>query len=669
MQAPATPAEQLFIVYGDELYRYALALVGSEQRARTLLRALATDLPATIPDLPLLLQRLLQVARRSGPHPGRRWWLRPARELTFGPFLLQSLSIEQRALLLALLLFGFQSEQLATLLATTPESARGTLVDAVRLLGPAVGLNITDQLSDEQCPSIRTLLVDQGLGSRQSGAVRGHLAVCAHCRAFDHAWIGITQAVEAALRTVLRERSIPTSLVTKLAQTTSTDLGLPLLRMALVPVIVLGLIAALIIPGRQREPVAVGTFATSEPIAPRELIDRALARHMRPPERDGVWYGRYETLWYFSDDLYAPLLAEIWLDPGLPGRHRLQLSHRDGGAPYELQVGDGVRRLSYALDAAYAPSIYGALPIRARPGTPALLDQSLDTAAQQRARDERLRSGPWILVPNYLRQARTATDLRLLGRQREGQRTVQILSFSAITPLGWPDGTAPEAERVTVLLAIDPEDGLLYRITELVGPAGGVQVSRTIWRLLSQDWLSGSEQIRTTFAIERAWSGVGEFSEASLSMSADFALPLVAARTLADPALLLDPGAPSVWLPALPPPGIDRALLIWPNADLGSTSQPESLIYLGTERRLMLIFRQLAPQQAPREGGWQVALQPGRLGRYSATLTHTASRAELQIESWGFTRAELLELIATLSPAQSTNILAQADLFVQYRAE
>ena len=83
----------------------------------------------------------------------------------------------------------------------------------------------------------------------------------------------------------------------------------------------------------------------------------------------------------------------------------------------------------------------------------------------------------------------------------------------------------------------------------------------------------------------------------------------------------------------------------------------------------MLIFRQLAPQQAPREGGWQVALQPGRLGRYSATLTHTASRAELQIESWGFTRAELLELIATLSPAQSTNILAQADLFVQYRAE
>lgn len=666
MQAPATPAEQLFIVYGDELYRYTLALVGSERQALILLRRLAADPPATLPDLPLLLQRLLQIARRTGPVPIRRWWPQPTPELTFGPFALQSLPIEQRALLLALLLFGFQSEQLATLLATTPELARVTLIDAVRRLGPAAGLTLTDQVSDEQCSSIRALLVDQNLGLRQSGAVRGHIAVCSHCRAFDHAWIGITQAVEAALRAVVRERSMPASLVAQLSQARSTGSRLPLLRIALVPLVVLGLIAMLIIPDRSRESVRMGALATSEPIAPRELIDQALARHMRPPERDGIWYGRYETLWYFSDDLYAPLLAEIWLDPLLPGRHRLQLSHRDGGAPYELQVGDGIRRLSYALDATYAPSIYGALPVRARPGSPALLDQSLDAAAQQRARDERLRSGPWMLAPNYLQQARMATDLRLLGRQREGQRTVQILSFSGITPLGWPDGATPEAEQVTVLLAIDPEEGLLYRITELVGPPGGVQVSRTIWRLLTQDWLSSSEQIRTTFAIERAWSGVGEFSEASLSVSADFALPLVAARTLADPALLLNPGAPSIWLPALPPAGIDRALLIWPNADLETTSQPESLIYLGRERRLMLIFRQFAPQGAQLEGGWQVALQPGRLGRYRATLTHTTTSAELQIESWGFTRTELLELIATLGPARSTSIMAQADIFVRY---
>lgn len=663
MQAPAPPAEQLFIVYGDELYRYTLALVGSEQRALILLRRLAADLPTSLPDLPLLLQRLLQIARRSGPIPVRRWWPKSALELTFGPFVLQSLPIEQRALLLAFLLFGCQGEQLATLLATPPELARATLVDAVRRLGPAAGLTLTDQVSDEQCLSIRALVADQNLGSRQSGAVRGHLAVCTHCRAFDHAWIGITQAVEAALRAVLRERFVPASLV---AKTTSTGPHLPLLGVVLVPVVVLGLIAALILPDRNRDQVRVVALATSEPIAPRELIDQALARHMHPPERDGIWHARYETLWYFSDDLYAPLLAEIWLDPRLPGRHRLQLSHRDGGAPYELQVGDGVRRLSYALDAVYAASIYGALPIRARPGSPALLDQSLDAAAQQRARDERLRSGPWMLVPTYLQQARTATDLRLLGRQREGQRTLQILSFSGITPFAWPDAATPEADRVTVLLAIDPEEGLLYRITELVGPVGGVQVSRTIWRLLTQDWLSGSEQMRTTFVIERAWSGVGEFSEASLSASADFALPLIAARTLADPALLLEPGAASIWLPVRPPPGIDRALLIWPNADLETASQPESLIYLGSARRLIVIFRQFAPQGARLEGAWQVALQPGRFGHYSATLTHTTTSAALQIESWGFTRAELLELIASLRPVSSTSILAQADIFVRY---
>ena len=80
----------------------------------------------------------------------------------------------------------------------------------------------------------------------------------------------------------------------------------------------------------------------------------------------------------------------------------------------------------------------------------------------------------------------------------------------------------------------------------------------------------------------------------------------------------------------------------------------------------MLIFRQFAPQGARLEGGWQVALQPGRLGRYSAMLTHTTTSAELQIESWGFTRTELLELIATLRPARSTSILAQADMFVRY---
>jgi hypothetical protein len=673
-----TLPEQAFAVHGDVLYRFALALVGDEGRAAQLLRALAADLPAGAASEPALLSGLLAAARREEERVARgRRRPRPAPPL--GPFALTSLPLTQRAALIAHLLLGYDGQRLADLLGLAPADARAALIDAVRALGSAAGLALTDRVSDERCAPVRDLLVDPALGSRQSTAARGHLATCSHCRAFDHAWLGITQAVEAALRGALRDQQLPAPMAAKLLASGRSRPAWSLPRLALVPLIVLALIAALVLPGFLRQPVSVVDRTQSEPVDPLALLDQALARQVAPPDRSGVWYARYETIWYFADDVYAPLLAELWLDPREPARHRLQLSHREGGAPYELQLGDGARRLSYALDAAYAPALYGGLPVRASPGSPALIDQPLDAAGQLRARNERLASGPWSLAPAYLRQARAAADLRLLGRQRDGRHVVQILSFSAPSPLGLPaDG--PAADQVTVLLAIDVEEGLLRRVTELVGPPDGTQTSRVTWSLVAEEWLVSGDQIREAFAVQRAWTGVGDFSEVSPVPSADLAIPLVSARSLADPAQLFDLPAPPLWLPARPPPGVDRALLIWPNSTMGALSPPLGLVYLGEGRRLVMAFSYAQPPSDLPEsiGAWQVTLWPGRIGRYTAVLDRDPAgqlsarqqdpSIHIRLDAWGFTRAELLELISGMGPFAGETLVAHDDLFIRPQA-
>lgn len=679
MNTPLT-VEQILTRQGDGLYRFALVLAGDEAAAARLLRRLFAALPAGELDEPALLAALLGVARQAEERAARRRQ-RPRRAPPLGPFALHSLALEQRAALVAHLLYGYDSARLANLLGLTPELARAALVEAVRTLGPAAGMALTDRISDEHCAPLRDVIIDPALGTRQSAATRGHLASCAHCRNFDHAWLGITQAVETALRNALRDRPLPAPLAAKLlaSERKGTPWALP--RLALAPLIVLAIIAALVLPGFLRQPVSVIEHSERAAVEPLTLIDQALARQAGPPERNGVWYARYETIWYFTDDLYAPLLAESWLDPNEPARHRLQLSHREGGAPYELQIGDGTRRLSYALDAAYAPAIYGGLPIRARPDSPALLDQPLEAAAQLRARDERLESGPWSLAATYLNQARAAADLRLLGRQRDERRTVQILSFSTTSPLGLPADSAEAGyDRVTVLLAIDDEDGLLRRVTELVGPPGGTQTSRVTWKLVHEEWLISGDQIREAFSIQRAWSGLGDFSEVAPLPSADFALPLLAAHSVADPARLLETSSAPLWLPVQPPPGVDRALLIWPNAGMGALSQPQALVYLGEGRRLLLTFNytRALPGRAVAVGPWQVALEAGRTGRYTAALSRdpdgglSVGEADpsryMRLDAWGFTRAELLEVIANMGPFAGEALLAQDELFIRPQA-
>jgi hypothetical protein len=410
---------------------------------------------------------------------------------------------------------------------------------------------------------------------------------------------------------------------------------------------------------------------------PQELLSKALARHRAPPDRNGVWYGRYETQWFFDERTFAPLRAEIWLDSRVPARHRLQLTHADGGAPYELQIGNGRSELYYALDAAYAPALYGGLTTRARPGEPALLVQRLDADGQLRARDERLAAGPWAIGPSYLRQAQAAADLRVLGRQRDGDRIVQILSFSGVSPLGLPiDAPGATAERVTVLLALDVEDGLLRSATELAGPAGAEQTSRVTWRLLEEHWIATTEQIARAFTVSQAWTGMGDFSELGRHESADPALPLITARAVGDPARLISGAGPRFWLPSTPPAGVDRAMLLWDEGALRSGGPPHGLIYLGEGRRLIMVFnlfRQLEGESL-RLGIWRASLQPSRSQRYTLFLSRPHDSRETQstgvdpsanvlIDAYGFGRDELLDVARSMRPFDVAGLAAQDELF------
>ncbi|NCC30766.1 MAG: anti-sigma factor [Chloroflexia bacterium] len=684
--------EETLTLYGQTLYQVALVAAGDERQASALLKTLIKDLLADPPDLPVdeaaLLARLLIVADREQARQQKQRQLRLPVDL---PPLYRSLlghPLQPRMLLTLYLLRGYDGARLATVLGMEPAAVREALIAAARALGPAAGMSLPDRVSSELCAPVRVVLVDPSAGSRQTGAVRGHLATCAFCRTFDQTWGHLLPALEAALREALRDQMLPDALAHKLVQIATPPaqryaFNWRVSRMALVPVSVFVLIAILVLPGFLRQPVQVVERTAREPVDAQALISRAIERYSTPQQQNGVWYARYETLWYFSDQLVAPMRAEMWLDPRLPARHRLQLSHRDGGAPYELQIGDGARRLSYAIDSAYVPSLYGSLVSGWNEEYPILLDQDVDAVGQVRARDERLLTGPWLIPLHYLRQAQTAPDLRLLGRQQDGGRMVQIVSFSGSSPLGVPPADdAESAHQVMILLAFDLQHGLLRSATELLGPAGGTQTSRVTWRLVDEGFILNAEQIRAAFAIERAWTGIGEFSEAPRFASADPALPLILERIVSDPDRMLTIATPP-WLPTSPP-AADRALLLWlTGTDL--IDMPIALIYLGDTQRLMLLFGYDETPTGGEEvtvGPWQVTLQPGLTQRYRVALRRDpdpvsdaeATKAAIPpnlvdptafmlIEATGFTRAELLALITTLRPFDAEHLANQRHLF------
>ncbi len=669
MSTPANPIESILEQHSGTLYRAALILGQEARGAERLLRLLMAEVVRTAPPSPPsasdLLRMLFTLAQSQPPprHP------HPPRPRTDQPTLYQSLLFlptEQRFGLALYLLFGYDLGEIATILNMDETASRATLFSAMHNLAPSATLSLTEQSSSEVCQEVRIALIDPAGRLRHTPAIRGHLATCSECRGFEHVWSELSQNIEASMRNVLRERDMPARLEAHLV-----NMGQPRQRprlqviFALPPLAILIIIASLVLPGIGREPVTVINRSERDAVDVAALIETALSNHARiPATSSNIWYSRYETLWYFDDATYAPIHAELWLDRSNPARHRLQISHTAGGAPYEFQLANGVDQLYYAIDPIYRPSLYADLETESSPGSPSLISQIADPNEQAAALAQRLSYGIWNMPRSYLQQAQQAEDLRLLGRQRDGSHTVYILSFRGFSPLGYPNQTPGRASvPITILLSLDAVSGQLRSATELSSASDTTQSNRVTWRIVEERSYSTSDEAGAPFNVVLAWNGRGSFPAASDNPRADPALLLFSRRDLATPSLLRELRW-RIYLPNPLPTGIERALLIWPR----SAELPQAIIYLGPDRHIILHFG--APfipnsnETIKTEVG-TIQLQASRPRRFRLHLNPAQStHLPMRLDLYGFSYPEVMALLNTFQTLDLSLLRDQQGLFV-----
>jgi hypothetical protein len=282
---------------------------------------------------------------------------------------------------------------------------------------------------------------------------------------------------------------------------------------------------------------------------------------------------------------------------------------------------------------------------------------------QQAAFFARRQTGPWAIVPMYLQQAAVAPDLRLLGQQRIGGRLAYIVSFRGISPIDLP---AEATEPVMVLMAIAEQDGHVLSVTELVGPPGGTQTSRVVWRLVTFNWLVTGEQIRDAFTFERAWNGRAEAEGLAFQTLIDPGWPLLRTTNVIEIAQLARVSEAFV-LPATVPVGIEQAVLLRLR---GSTMN--GVLYTGHNKRLILTFDRVPDidPAAPTEviDRWQVQIEPVRGQRYRVAIEPDSERRSsgprIAIDAQGFTIDELRAIIASLQPVYQIDLTTQQAFFV-----
>jgi hypothetical protein len=711
----AVDLERALQRHGDDLYRLALLLAPDTSEAAGTLIAAVRRLAAAgaAPDE----QALLAALRDALPPERRGWrrrhlptWASPPRRRASAARLLAAIARLPRQQRLALgltLLRGDDPTEAAASVGGDETALRQQVRDALLALASVDGgrstadgrqptgaslspigqpaIDLLGAQAPEACRPTRAALALGGPALHADPAVRGHLALCSECRAAEQTWSRLTSAVEDALRGALREARLPDELAEQLrAAATAQPAAVSGwrssrgLRIALVALPVLALIAVLVAPRGGRNAAPSGGFVPLPPQPDtRELVRRASEYLYAPPSGSGVWHARYAIQWVFVGGTYALLAADEWIEP-TSGRHRLQLIHHDGGGPYEYELGDGVRTAWYAISDTYAPSLY---PLSVdRPAPRARLDAMPEQ--QQQMLRARLQSGAWGLPAVYLRQAQAA-ELHTWGRQRNPDGTVvSLVSFSGVSPLAPPsDAPNTSISQITVLLALDEASGRLREVRELIGPEGGEQTTRTTWRVESEEWIGESAASESPFDPQRAWTGVGTF--VGRGWLAEPALPLAQRDKVVSLAMAVQrPPWTGMWMPARPPPGTTAALLLDQSATpitSGSFRDNERLtfVYLGPGRRLEFGAREPG-STPPLVGGEVLSLRDQQLimrasvaQSYQAKLTHTDPFGGPTLVTWisafGYTRAELLDVLRTLGPPTIDSYRAQARLFADPR--
>ncbi|MFP4437504.1 MAG: hypothetical protein ACLFVO_09675 [Chloroflexaceae bacterium] len=686
-------AGQTLADHGDLLYRMALLLTEDVAQTRrmlriTLSRVVRTATPTSEVEPAAWMGQLLTTIRQETERTDPLARLRRLRlhypqqqEISDDPLYqaIRELPRLQRQMLGLHLLAGYDLPLMTRVSGVDEidEAAAQTLLQtALTTLAPYAGVELPDSDRTDRCPATRSSLMRADGSKGSDTTTREHLALCSACRAFERAWSNLTRQVEQSLRGTLRHQTLPPAFYALVQpKTTLSDwLRTPML----VPLLVLLFIGGIVLPGFFRQPTQPETAEVLAAVPPRDLVRQALDQVGQPPAGTGVWHAQWELLWYFSDGSFAPLQADAWLDTENPARHRIQFAHADSGAPYELQIGDGRQALWYALHPTYYGSLYSSL---ATVSAPQLIHRTMEPEAQEQVRTARFQTGVWDLGPNYLRQAAAAPDLRTLGQQRSGDRVVQIVSFVGVSPLELPpDAPGATTRQVTVLLTLDQEDGRLRKVTELLGPANGVQTSRVTWQLRSEEWIVADQPIRPVFDPDHAWTGKRNFNAEPQGTSADPDLLLIEQEEVYHPALLNNNIA---WLPTsgsedAPVPGARRALLY---RIKNNTLQ---ITYLGTGRQLTLpveggvSFTAGQPDEQIEVGPWTVDLYAGKGQRYRLKLQRSLSEAqtnsaaafwsgivEQEIYADGYTRAELLQVVRSLQPFNTQSLLDQEHLFVR----
>ncbi len=711
----ATELERTLLRSGDDIYRLVLLLcVDEASTAHTLIKAirrLATS--GTAPDQPALIAALIQAL----PPERRRWrqrrppaWARSRAAPAERAELLAALAALPRSQRLALgltMLRSFESAEAAALLgdedrgapgaagesgvASGPERAaagqtRALVRDALLALAPIAIPTISPAALDsadapEACRLTRAALALNDPALHDDATIRGHLALCSACRAAEHAWQSLSIAVEEALRGALRETRLPPALADQLQAAIQTApaagwalVSSPRARIALVALPVLALIAFLVWPrGVPPTPTASVPALAQAPEA-RELVRRARDQLYIPPAGQGIWHARYELQWAFADDTTALLAGDAWIDSA-GGRHRIQLVHHSGGGPYEFELADGVSSASYAVSGNYQPSLY--------PLSYNLLNRVKVEAtpeAQLRMLAARFQSGAWGMAGTYLRQAEMA-ELRTWGRQRDVDGALlDLVSFNGVSPLALPpDAPNATTSRVTVLLAIDEASGRLREVRELIGPAGSEQTTRITWRQVSEEWIDGDQAISRVFDPSQAWNGIGAF--ATIGKLVDPALPLIRPEAVTALVSGYQLGWTGLWMPASAPPGTNSALLLNHTPSTATrgnqyydASTRLTFVYLAAGRRLEI---STVPEvAAPLFGGEIVSINqrqaiilPRNGQAYQAQINHNLGNTfgttvySTQVAAFGYTRAELLEVLRTLGAPTLPSYVAQVRLF------
>lgn len=541
-------------------------------------------------------------------------------------------------------------------------------------LPPLVGEEVP-----EACRPARAALTLGDTRAHDDPAIRGHLALCAECRAAARTWRVMAMRVEESLRAALRDVQPPPGLAEQLRSALRREprrplraiLASPWLPRAVVPLVVLLTIAALVWP---RGPAAPQEDpATAAPLdPPATLVRRALDQLYAPPSADerGVWHARYAMRWFFADASYADLQGTLWVDE-LHGRHRVQLVHEEGGGPFEIQLADGDERVWYAAEPRYAASIYPQIAERFTQR----VELELPAAQQQAMLQARLVSGAWWLPAAYLRQAAEAAELRSWGRRTaEDGADLAVISFRGLSALGPPAGAPGLGSDVTVLLAIDTASGALYEVRELVGSDAAEQTGRTVWRYLGGERLLPSQAAEEIFDPRQALRSRGSFAVLPQGVASPD-LPLVPVDATLPLARTLDRRLVQPLAPADAPPGITSAALI--AAEGGGRTGP-TLMYLGDGRRMAIRTLELQqgatpfPRTAETEevqlGPATALLRPGPAQRYEALFGEVpdglGTPFYARVSAQGFSRDELLGVLSSLAPLSVEAVRRQSSLFV-----